>query len=65
MSWKIYILDNLGKNFFPARNFCRPVDPSEVKKNYIFELFWHSSQKDADFGEKYKIFFFLQISSNL
>ena len=61
MSLKIYILADFWEIFFPARNFCRPVDLSEVKKTHIFGLFSHSCQKEANFGEKQKKVFFLKI----
>jgi len=52
MSLKIYILADFWEIFFPARNFCRPLGPPEVKKYPIFELFSHSIQIEANFGEK-------------
>ena len=61
MSLKIYILADFLEIFFPARNFCRPVDLPEVKKNHIFGLFSHSIQKEANFDEKQKKFVFLKI----
>ena len=57
-SLKIYILADFWEIFFPARNFCRPVDPSEVKKTRIFGLFSHSIHKEANFGKKWKKNFF-------
>ena len=60
MSLKIYILADFWENFFPARNFCRPLDPSEVKKTRIFEVFSHSCFLEPNFGEKWKNIFFLE-----
>jgi len=47
---KIYALADFWPIFFPARNFCRPVDPSEVKKTLIFEVFCQKIQKSVIFG---------------
>ena len=65
MSLKIYILADFWEIFFPARNFCRSLDPFEVKKTRIFVVFSHSCFLGPNFGEKWKKIFFSIIWSNL